>query len=409
MRRLFIVLIFLIASVWFGVTLMRHPSYLLIAYQPWMVQMPLWFALLSLLILFGVFYLLIDSIDRANFFFYRVRNWWKLRREHKAYSNTQRGITYLIEGRWKKAEKFLLAGLNQTTEPLINYLGAARAAQAQQAYDRRDEYIQKAYKVAPKEEVAVGIMQAELQMGQGQFEHAEATLQQLQQLSPNHPRVLFLLEKVYTHLGDWKQLQAAIPKLRKASVLTKEQESLFNKNLAIEVLKNTPFAHLEDLQHSWDGLPKAVRQNPDVVYAYALQLKRFNQTDAMEEIIRKTLKQHWHPGLVKLYSTLPFKNLNRQLVIMGAWLKMYGQQQETLLALGRVCAKIQLWGKAKDYFERCLELGPNPEASYDYGKLLEHLGNVEEALQIYKKGLIAEGNDPTVSKNVLPLSQIVNE
>lgn len=399
MRRLFIFLIFLIASVWFGVAFIRHPGYLLLVYQPWMVQMPLWFAVLSTLIIFGLFYLLIDSIDRIHFLFYRLKNWMQFRREHKAYSNTQRGLTNLIEGRWKKAEKLLLVGVSQTTEPLINYLGAARAAHEQKAFDRRDDYIQKAYNIAPKEDIAIGIVQSELEMSQGQFEHAAATLNHLRQESPRHPRVLFLLEKVYTRLADWNQLRSIVPELRKAKVITKEQEAIFEKNVNLEIFRQHTFETLEALQVAWNALPKAVRKNPDVVYAYALQLQRFNETKTMEDVIRKTLKHSWHGGLVNLYSTLPFDNLNRQLVILGAWLKMYGPHQEILLALGRICTKVQLWGKAKDYFARCLELGPSPEASLEYGKLLEHLGDTEAALQVFKDGIYAQANLFPVKKD----------
>ena len=72
---------------------------------------------------------------------------------------------------------------------------------------------------------------------------------------------------------------------------------------------------------------------------------------------------------------------------MGAWLKMYGEKPELLLTLGKLCVKIQLWGKAKDYFELCLALGPNVEASLAYGHLLEELDKPEEALVKYRDGL----------------------
>ena len=57
MQRLIVVLLFLVVSVWFGLDVVNHPGYLLLVYQPWMVQMPLWFALLSLFILFGLFFI----------------------------------------------------------------------------------------------------------------------------------------------------------------------------------------------------------------------------------------------------------------------------------------------------------------------------------------------------------------
>src|SRR5689334_12157232 len=98
-------------------------------------------------------------------------------------------------------------------------------------------------------------------------------------------------------------------------------------------------------------MPRAVRKDPDMVYIYVKQLKSFGETAQIEDLIRYVLKYEWHPELMKIYSTLSFENINRQLVIAGAWLKMYGQKPEITLFLGKLCMHIQLWGKAKDYFE----------------------------------------------------------
>lgn len=393
MWRLVIFLVLLILSVWFGLEVVRHPGYLLIVYQPWMVQMPIWFALLSAIILFGLFYLLIDSIDKLQFLWFRIKNWLHIRREHQSYSKTQRGISSLIEGRWKKAEQLSLAGVNQSFEPLVNYLTAAAAAQQQGGYDRRDQYIQQAYKVAPKAELAIGLTKAELELQQGQLEQAIATLNQLKQKSPRHPRVLKLLEKAYVKLGDWQHLEALLPSMYKAKMLTSEEYATFEKNLYSELFRNANTKSLEELREMWGDLPRALRKNPDVVCEYVKQLLRRSTskdvTDEVEDLIRKTLKNNWHAPLAQIYGSLPFSNLNRQLVIVGAWLKMYGPKPELLLTLGKLCVRVQLWGKAKDYFEKCLEQGPNAEASLEYGKLLEYLNDPQQAMQIYRNGLLA--------------------
>src|SRR5688500_8848883 len=99
MGRLIVFLLFLVVSVWVGIEVVRHPGYLLIAYQPWLVQMPLWFALLSLMVGFGLFYVVIYSLDRLNFLLFKFKNWLSIRREHQAYSKTQLGLAALIEGR----------------------------------------------------------------------------------------------------------------------------------------------------------------------------------------------------------------------------------------------------------------------------------------------------------------------
>src|SRR5258708_7085280 len=102
MRRLIVFLLFLVASVWIGLEVLRHPGYLIIISRPWMVEMPLWFALLACVVFLVLFYLIIDSIDRLQFLWFRLKNWLRFRREQQLYNKTQHGLTLLIEGRWQK-------------------------------------------------------------------------------------------------------------------------------------------------------------------------------------------------------------------------------------------------------------------------------------------------------------------
>lgn len=388
MRRLIIFLLILVASVWIGMIVVRHPGYLLLVTEPWVMEMPLWFALIAAAVFLLIFYILVDSIDRLAFFWFRIKNWLRFRREHKLYSKTQHGLALLIEARWQKAEKLLLAGADQSIEPLMNYLGAARAAQEQGSIGRRDEYIRQAYKVAPKAAIAIGVTQAELEIEKKQYELAAATLNQVLQKSPRHPRVLRLLEKAYIHLGAWPQLVLLLPKLRKAKLLTAEQFTQFEKNVYCEILNVSKYKSLQDLQKLWQQIPRGVRKNPDVVCAYVKQLLRYPQANTVEELIRSSLKSAWQPELVKIYGTLPIGEVNKQLVVAGAWLKLYGPKPELLLTLGRLCMRAQLWGRAKDYFTKCLAFGPNTEAALEYGRLLEQLDDPKEALKKYRDGLV---------------------
>lgn len=388
MIRLIVFLLLLVASVWLGVEIMRHPGYVLVMYQPWMVQMPLWFALIATLIALGVFYLLITGVDKLNFFWFKLKNWLRIHREHKSYNKTQHGLALLIEGRFKKAERLLLAGVNQSIDPLMNYLGAARAAQELKALDRRDEYIKKAYQIVPDAALAIGITQAELELKEDQLEQAAATLRHLQERSSKHPRILALQEKVLVRLGDWRGLKSLLPRLRKARVLNNEQHELFEKNIYVELLRQANHVTLDELHAIWHDTPRYLRKHHAVINAYVKQLNRFTNTKEQEELIRKALKISWHPELAEIYANLPFTNINRQLVIAGAWLKMYGAEPVLFYMLGKFCVQAALWGKAKDYFEKCLALGSYPEASLAYGKLLEQLNEPEQALQQYRAGLV---------------------
>lgn len=398
MWRLILVLLFLIASVFVGIEIVKHQGYVLIVFEPWMMQMPIWFAFVSTLVIFVLFFFIINSIDALKLTFYRIKNWLRFHKASRLYNKTQHGLSLLIEGNWKKSEKLLLAGSNQSPDPLINFLGAAYAAHELCAYDRRDHYIQNAYQAAPNATLAIGLTQANLEYKQKHFEHALATLHHLRETNPYQPRVLKLLEKIYIHLGDWQQLLTLLPSLRKAKIINSTQKSQFEKNTYIEIFNSSLTKSREEVRTLWHNMPRDAKKDPNVIYAYLLQLIRFNigslyDAETLKEteiLIRKALKNEWHPGLITLYGNLPFSQLNRQFVIVGAWLKIYGDQAILLYILGKWCVQAKLWGKAKDYFERCIALGPNKEASFEYGRLLESLGEKDAALRKYREGLLAQ-------------------
>lgn len=392
MRRLIVLLLLLVVSVWIGMEAVQHPGYVFIAYEPWLIQIPLWFGFLATLFIFGLLYVLINSVERIQFAWFRFTNWMRFRREHKLFNKTQYGLSLLIEENWYKAEKMLLAGIDSSIDPLMNYLGAAKAAHAQGAYDRRDKYIRQAHMAAPQADLAIGLTQAELQINQNQMEEALAVLTRLRKKAPYHARILRMLEQVYSRLGDWESLQKLLPIMRKSKVLSAEQIQQFEKNLYCERLRHANFTDKKALSQFWAAVPRAMRLEPDVVHEYVIWLQRFSETHAIEDAIQRVLKTTWNARLVKTYASLTFDNLNKQLVILGGWLNLHGPHAELLLALGNICAKVQLWGKAKDYYERCLALGPNSEASLAYAKLLQTLGEEEAAVQQYRQGLAQAAN-----------------
>lgn len=389
MRRLILLLVFLIASVWFGIHIMRHPGYLFIVYEPWSVQMPLWFAFVTVLLTLVVLYYIITGFDHLQFLWFRFKNWLRFRREHRAYSKTRHGLTLLIEGQWKKAEKLLLSGVQQETEPFLNYLGVAKIAEEQGDFAKATIYLEKAHVVLPEADLAIGIVRATWQLKHHQCEEARVTLRRLKAMSPYHPEVLKLFERLYTQLGEWDNLEQLVPLLRKARVLTKENAALLSQRVAIELLNHLTIESVTALRARFQVMPRGLRADPLVVLAYVKRLVAFGETDTVEGLIRQTLKSHWDPELVLLYGKLPFAALNKQYVIVGAWLKQYGAHPELYLTLARLCMRGQLWGKAKDYFEKCLDLGANRDASLELGELYEQLAEPELAKSAYRAGLQA--------------------
>jgi HemY protein len=65
------------------------------------------------------------------------------------------------------------------------------------------------------------------------------------------------------------------------------------------------------------------------------------------------------------------------------------------LALGRLCAGEDLWGKAREHMIRSLELEPSIGGYDSLGQLLERLGELETAMACFRNALrMSQGKKP---------------
>jgi HemY protein len=390
MRRFIVILLIFILSVCLGLKIAEDPGFAFFSYQQWSVEMPLWFAGLLLMVFFFLSYLFARIVDGVDFSLYRWKNWLRWRRKNKSYSKTNRGLLELIEGNYSAAESYLLDGIPQSDAPLVNYLAAAKAAQQQGAYDKRDSYLRRAHDLAPHAELAVGLTQAQLLFEQGQLEQALATLGHLRQIAPKNKVVLKLLERLYVHLGDWQELLALLPSLRKVKLINPQQNQLFEKKIYRELLKSAKDKNegLVGLQVTWNTLPRKLQKDPEMMIAFVELMLPYPEAGAeIESILSKIIKQHWDEEAVRLYGLFASPMPTKQLAKAEHWLKDYPNQAILLLTLGRLCMRCQLWGKARNYFENSLKLQASQETYIEYGKLLEVLGEQTAAVQSYREGL----------------------
>lgn len=394
MWRFLSILAILILSVWLGVFLANNPGYAFFVFRDWTVEVPLWFAILSLVIIFLLLFGLLRFLDAIGFSLYRLRNWLRWRRRYKFYNKTNRGLLELIEERWRKAEYLLLAGMPQSDDAIINYLAAAKAAHEQANFEKRDTYLQKAYDSAPYAAIPIGLVQAQLQMEQGQLELALATLTRLRSQAPKHELVLKLLKKLYIKLADWPDLLKLIPALRKIKSVDTQMLDHLEINVYKEIITSAGNKkELEKLQQVWNSIPKKLKRNSLLVNCYVNQLMKFsNTTTEVDYLICQFLNKSWDGELVSIYGKLETADPKKQLSYAEKWLKVYGSHPELLLALARICIRNLLWGKARYYLEENLKNNPTPETYLEYAKLLERLGEVEQAIQHYHSGLLCFAN-----------------
>lgn len=398
MKLLFVALAVLILAVSAALLASKDPGYILIDVNGWTLETTVVLMLVFLALVFAGLYYTIRLL--VNTFHVRrdLRRWHRQRQMRKANESLTHGLVQLAEGNWADAEKRLLKFTQQDSSAMLNYLAAARAAQEQGAFDRRDKYLKLAHQDMPSADIAVGLTQAELQLNQKQLEQALATLRHLQQLAPQHKKVLKALAALYGKLSDWQHLVDMMPDLRKRQVYPVERLEQMERMAHVELLGQAGNVSEPALQAAWYRIPRTVQENEEILTTYLYQLQKQGKTDIAEPLIRNALRRGWSEPLIHLYGVIDAADVKSQLTYAESLLKTRENNAMLLLTLGRLYLKAALWGKARACLEASINASGHPEAYNELGHLLEKTGEPDKAIECYRKGLAnTPGCERTVS------------
>ena len=354
------------------------PGHVLINFGDWTIET-------SVLVLGSALLVLWFAVQIAVWFWRMPVETARKMREQRAFKQLEKGLLALTEGDWKTAEKALEKSASQQGKTTAHYLAAAQAADSQDAHDRREYYLEQADSGGSKKHFLVELTRARMLLANGSRAAALPILQDLYKRRRKHPQVLELLSRCYRELGDWDQLQTLLPALRKAGVLNEEQSHQLEEEVAVNKLRSV--SNVEDLQAAWKQLPRAMKQHASVVEAFAIGATKLERADLAEPVISASLKHEWTPALVLRYGDPTAEDRIKRLKQCEKWLHKHPEDAELHLALGRLCAGESLWGKAREYMVKSLELEPSSLGYDAFGQLLERQGELEPAMACFRNAL----------------------
>lgn len=386
MRRL-VLLFFVFLVVGIGLTLLfrEHNGYVLLAYADWRVETSLFFLVVALAATFWLLVILWRLLVAGILLPSNIRALITRRRAKKAERSLSLGLMYLYEGHWSQAEQELVRMAERSRNAAINYLAAARAAQQQDALNRRDRYLQQA-SATGRAELAVLLSQAEMQMAKNQEAEALASLTRLREIEPEHPKVLSLLADLCEQLDDWTRLRELLQPLYKTNAVSGERWRTLAIATWTDQLNNTNNDR-DMLVAAWKKCPRTLRADGTLQTCYVQRLRDAGAHDTAADLIKQSLKHGWNGPLTLVYGDLKTSNHTQQLAATEGWLKEYGEKPELLLVAGRLCLSDQLWGRARSYFEQALASASRPQALLELGRLFEEIEQPADALQAYRQGL----------------------
>lgn len=391
MVKIIISLLVLVIGVLLAILLVqKDPGFVLVQYADYSLETSLAFGIVALVVVS----ILLQIVIRLLLSIWRMPRSMKKQSQHRRVEKSRRllsqGLMDLAEGRFEQAESNLIKLVDYSENPLLNYLAAARAAQQLGKHDARDNYLKAAHEARPEAEVAIGVTQAELQLASSQTERALATLTHLKALAPKHDYVTKLLAKVYVQIEEWTQLVELLPELRRKKLFREERLKEIEMQTYLGCMNDAALQSTALLEKTWSKIPREYQTHADLVLRYIeLRGQDKKERKAIEQIIVKSVNKQWDASLVDYYGRMIMEDGTTQLNTAESWLTDYGSSDTLLLALGRICIRLKLWGKAQNFLEASVGVKPGAENCLELANLYkrDELGEMEKACRYYQQGL----------------------
>jgi len=397
MKKLVILIAgFLLVGLIFGYLISIDSGYVLFSWGSYTIETSFWFFNIMLATFFISAYLVLRFVLLLIGSDWRINEWRKQRRSKRGQRQTTRGFLSLAQGQWRTAERQLTQAAALGDNPLINYLGAARAAYEKGDMDKSDQWLKEAGQSTKGAELAVAITQIQLLISRGQTEQALAVVLRLRKQSPKHKHLLKMHIKVLRELEDWVGLKELLPTVRKlAKLIPQDKLKELEEKVVIQLMQRSAKSYgssvsagqAELIKEIYDDAPRAVRLSVEVLRCYIDLLLQLQQPGKAEQALRTALPSVWHDDLICLYGRIKGDDLQRQLLFAEQQLQERTNDPMLLLALGRIANRMSDKDKAQEYLEAAAKIKALPDVHTELGNLLTQQGEFESACEHFNKAL----------------------
>ena len=362
-----------------------NKGYVLIALGEYTIEMSVVSAALFGVLLYVLLLLVENLLGRLFSLHSRTRIWLHHRRRRQGQQQTLAGALALAEGRFEQAEALMLKGAGESEQPLLNYISAAEAAEAQGESERRDRYLQQAEEEHPNARLALGLIRARSQLRRNELIAAEQTLLTLQADYPQHRTVLTLLKECLLSRSQWSSLLSLLPQLQKLKLITAAEFSALQKQIypALFAEKGNTLGK-EGVLALWRELPKSLRHEPELLDALIQQLITMGAEADAEELLLESLRKHFQPALLPLAAKLQHPGTTLTQLVE----KLQSQLPETERAatMGFIYLQQKAYAQAQSALEQALQQQPtNRAVLLGLAKTMEQQRLFEKAVYYYQR------------------------
>ena len=401
-----LLLLLFLAAIILVQTAIDDPGYVLISRAPHEIEVSLSLFVLAIFILIILSYVVLRLTIRLLQAPRDIGRWHGRRNAQLANKATLDGYARLIEGDWQAAEKTLTARLIYSTTPLLDYLGAAYAAQQQGNATARDDYLGRARALDPAHGQAIEITRARLLERDGQMDDARDVLEHLYQEGSKSSASQGMLVSLLRLQQDWQTLEKILPDLKNSALLPKTELETAWCEVKCHQLGEKSDDDGSNAINVWAGLSRKDKRNPLLLEAYCRRLMDTGKESLAEKLLRKRLIRQWDKNLVQLYGMIKTNEPLELIQVAEGWMKTHSEDPDLLIALARLYLHVGNKDRSRSLLTEASRCGGGEESHFELGLLLEAAGESDSALQAYRRGLERPNNDlPRLRK--FPLGEIL--
>jgi HemY protein len=353
-------------------------GYVLFVAPPYRIELSLNLLILGALASFVTGYVALRIVRRTLALPEEVRKYRRRRQQDRSRSKQDAAMVALLEGRFGRARQFAEEALAIPQSSGLPALLGARAAIATREFAAAEALLARADVVVPSLAVPRLMLEAEMKLEQGQPLEALGILGALRKEAGSHTAALRLELRALQAAGRYAEISPLVDQLVKRKVYgATEGEFVRAAAHAQELLARAQDG--EGLRAYWSKLSDAEQRMPKIARAAARSFMGLGGDREAAEILAKSLEREWNPDMVALYAQCRPADGAPQLEQAERWLAQHRDDAALLYALGVLCERAQLWGKAQTYFEASLAVEDAWRTRVALGELFARLDRTFEA------------------------------
>ena len=411
MRFFLIGIVLFAAAVGLALVLSTDPGNVVVFYPPYRVDLSLNLFLLIEIALFVVVYVLIRLAKRTVQMPQRVALYRQRQSEKRASRALRAALQAHFEGRYGHAEREAEEAQELPETAGLAALIAARSAHRMREYGRRDEWLRRA-EADSGLRAAKLMTEAECLVDARDGRRALNVVDQMHAAGARHIQSLRIALKAHQYAGDWDAVLKVLKTLNKRDALH-PAASRQMKALAYRAL----FAARGDDTHAlltlWQGVPVADKRLGDVALVAAEAFNAAGLGYQARIVIEGAIAMEWDARLAEEYARSGdgrdldpeagqangrdiraiADDARSQIERAERWTHEHVDEASAHYALGALCARQRLWGKAQAALRDALDHAPDPKLAaaihFELGRVFEEIGEVERSREQFRAAAVA--------------------